>query len=430
MRYGLLVSTFVLTMMMTITPILLLTGTDEADGQDAGQPMQLNTMKMFLSEGLEMTPLSPESTEWQAISIPNGFIRDGLFGYSLLPIGHTYWKDVGMWSTQPLRETINLGGAVEIVIYATREAESGAVTSDFMFSIMRGTEILLQLSAMSQRITDGVDNRITATGRFPSGNDTTIEAGTPLSLMIQARCNGGAIMKYGSTDLDAGFTFGSNALQILNLFMDKSMITVEYKDAFMVPWIKLYTELRVDGVIHPNEQMMSEMNIYNRTREIMWERESPPANYEVFISMSYLYTGENNVSMTKVLSVQKPHVSTWNNVKHGISVAFLPVILVLGFIFGIVLLSRYRKGVWRKRFRQLPAAMEELSVHKKKKHWKTMKKDRKMMKKQEKRDDKQRRIENDDGEFSLFKRKERSASAKKKPVAISIGRETAEELEL
>jgi len=430
MKYGLLVSTFVLTMMLTVTPILLLTGMDEADAQDTGQPMELNQMEMFLSEGMEMTPLPPETTEWQAISIPNGFIRDGLFGYSLLPIGHTYWRDIGMWSTQPLRETINLGGAVEIAIFATREAESGAVSSDFMFYIMRGTEVLLQLSVMNQRIDDGVDNKITVKGNFPSGNDTTIEAGTALSLMIQARCNGGAIMKFGSTELDAGFSFGSNALQILNLFMDKDMITVEYKDAFMVPWIKLYTELKVDGILIDIEQMMSEMNSFNRTREIMWERESTPASYEVFISMSYHYTGINNVSLSKVLTVRKPVVSPWSNVKNAISVAFLPVILILLVIFAIVLLSKYRKGVWRRRFRQLPSVMNEMSIHKKKKEWKAMNKSRKKVKKQEKREDKQRRIDTDDGEFTLFKKKDRTARERKSAVAISLGRETAEELEL
>ncbi|MGA1820377.1 MAG: hypothetical protein ACMUHU_05140 [Thermoplasmatota archaeon] len=430
MRNGLLVSTFVLATILAFTPIFFIGATDDAEGQDPGQPMMLNNMKMFLSEGMEMTPLPPESSEWQAISIPNGFVRDGLFGYSILPIGHTYWRDVGMWSTQPLRETVNLGGEVRITIYATREAESGAVSSDFMFYIMRGTEILLQLSSMNQRIDDGVDNRIEAVGRFPSGNDTTIEAGTPLALMIQARCNGGAIMKYGSTDLDAGFTFGSNALQILNLFMDKEMITVEYKDAFMVPWIKLYTELKIDGVIHPNEQMMSEMNTFNRTREIIWERESTPANYEVFVSMSYHYSGTNNISMSKILRVHKPHVSTWDNVKSVISAAFIYAVLVAIAIVGIVLLVKLRRSTWRKRFRQLPAMTQELSVHKKKKEWKLMNKQRKRTKKQEKKEDRERRVETDDGEFSLFKRKDRPAPQRKTAVAINLGRETAEELEL
>jgi hypothetical protein len=335
-----LVSFSAVVILATILPVALFMMADDAEGQEPG-PMLLNEMLLYMKEGMGMSPLPPESQdEYQAISIPNGFVRDGLFGYNLLPIGHTYWKDVGEWKTEPIRETINLGGRVEVTIYATREEGSGSVSSDFLFYIMRGTEPLLQLEAMNLRINEGVDNRISAVGWFPSNNDTTIEAGTQVSLMIKARCNGGAIMKFGSSTVPSGFSFGSNALQIMNVFMDKEKITVEYKDAFMVPWIKLYTQVRIDQVIQANHEMSSEMNSINRTREIMWNRENSPDTYEVFVSMSYHYTGEFNISETRTLKVEKPHVSDLQAFKNFINRWFLFFAIVVIVIVSLVLYSK------------------------------------------------------------------------------------------
>ncbi|MBN1390850.1 MAG: hypothetical protein JXA22_09455 [Candidatus Thermoplasmatota archaeon] len=419
-----------MTVLATLLPVALFGDMENTDAQSAGMPMELNMMGIYLSEQMGLSPLPPDTNEYQSISIPNGFIKDGLFGYSILPIGHLYWKDVGVWETSPLRETINLGGDVGVTIFATREEGAGNVNCDFYFYIMRGTEVLLKLESMDRTIQNGIDNRVDAYGRFPANNDTTIEAGTKLSLMIQARCNGGAIMKFGSTEVPSGFTFASNSLQLQNIFMDREKITVEYKDAFMVPWIELYTELRVDGVIHPNEQMMSQVNSINRTREIIWERDNPPANYEVFISMSYHYAGIYNISEIRTISVHKPHISTLDTMKDILGQAFVYLLLGAFIILGIVLLSRYRKGVWRKRFKELPLHMQELTRHKKKKEWKRSHKQLKKEGRQGKREEKERKKNEDDGEFSLFKRKDRAPSRSEKATSIALTVETAEEIEL
>ncbi|MGA1866227.1 MAG: hypothetical protein ACMUFK_02030 [Thermoplasmatota archaeon] len=430
MRSMMLRSVLMITVLGAILPMALFWNNESAQAQEAGTPMELNRMSVYLDEQFSLSPLPPDSAEFQAISIPNGFIKDGLFGYSILPIGHLYWKDVGIWETSPLRETVNLGGEVRVSIYATRGSESGSVSCDFWFYIMRGSEVLLKLEAMDKVLQTGIDTEVVATGRFPSGNDTTIEAGNRLSLMIQARCNGGATMRFGSTDLDSGFTFGSNSLQLANIFMDKEKITVEYKDAFMVPWIMLYTELRVDGVTLPNEQIMSQMNSINRTREIIWERESPPANYEIFISMSYHYSGINNISETMVLTVHKPHVSSVEIIKNVLGQAFLYLLLGAIIITAIVLLARYRKGVWNRRFRELPPALQEKSKHRKKKAWKAAKKDRKKEERQGRKERHEREKEEDSGEFSLFKRKETSSSRSGKTGRIVLNTENTEEIEL
>jgi hypothetical protein len=430
MKNRMLVYFVAIAVLSTIVPIALFTMTNDAEGQDPGQPMMLNDMKLFMKEGMSLTPLPPDTKdEYQAISIPNGFIRDGLFGRGFLPIGHTYWKDVGKWDSQPLKETINLGGRVEVVIFATREEGSGPVSSDFEFTIMRGTEPLLVLGISNQRINDGVDNRISATDWFPSGNDTTIEAGTSISLMIRARCNGGAILKFGSSDVPSGFHFGSNALEILNIFMDKEKVTVEYKDAFMVPWIKLYTELKVDTVIQPNYQMSSEMNTLNRTREIIWARESSPDTYEVFISMSYHYSGEHNISDVRTLKIERPHVSTFENVKNAVTTAFPIVVLIAIIIFVLALLVSARKKTWRRRFKELPEPMQQYSKHKKKKNWKDINKKRKQVDRESRKVEKEKK-EDVEEDFTLFKRKQKKAPSRRPSVSLNISRETAEELEL
>ncbi|MBN1538993.1 MAG: hypothetical protein JW939_02525 [Candidatus Thermoplasmatota archaeon] len=430
MRSILFRSVMIITVIGAILPMALLWDNEEAKAQEAGTPMELNRISVYLDEQFSLSPLPPDSTEFQAISIPNGFIRDGLFGYSILPIGHLYWKDVGIWNTPPLRETINLGGEVRVSVYATRGSESGSVSCDFWFYIMRGTEVLLKLEAMSKTLQSGIDTEVVATSRFPSGNDTTIEAGNTLSLMIQARCNGGATLRFGSTDLDSGFTFGSNSLQLANIFMDREKITVEYRDAFMVPWIMLYTELKVDGVILPNEQIMSQINPINRTREIIWERESPPANYEVFISMSYHYSGINNISETKVLTVQKPYVSRIDMIKDILGQVLLYTLLGAIIITAMVLFSRYRKGVWNRRFRELPMALQDESKHRKKKAWKASKKERRREERAGRKERKERDKGEDTGEFSLFKRKEPPSSRSERSRGIILDAENVDEIEL
>jgi hypothetical protein len=318
---------------------------------------------------------------------------------------------------------------VEVTIYGTREEGSGSVSSDFIFYIMRGTEPLLQLDSMNQRIEDGVDTRIAAVGWFPSGNDTTIEAGTQISLMIKARCNGGAIMKFGSSEVASGFSFGSNSLQIMNIFMDRDQITVEYKDAFMVPWIKLYTQIKIDQVIQPNYQLSSEMNSINRTREIIWDRESSPDTYEVFLSMSYHYTGEYNISETRTLKVEKPYVSDFQVFKNFMNQWFLVFFIILLVIISLVFYTKHRKKLWKKRFRSLPVPIQELSDHKKKKAWKKTFKGTKKMDRERRKIEKERKEEEEE-DFSLFKKSPKKEPRRKPSVTLNLSSDTAEEIEL
>jgi hypothetical protein len=408
--------------------ITFVNGSAVSSAQEPGQSLSLDEMTLYLEEGMGMSPLPPESgEEYQAISIPNGFVKKGLFNRNILPVGTTYWKDVGMWSTQPLRETINLGGEVEVVIYATREEGSDSVNSDFEFIILRGTEPLLVLGVTNQRIDDGVDNRITASDWFPSNNDTTVKAGTTISILIRAKCNGGAILKFGSSDVASGFHFGSNALQIQNIFMDNERITVEYQDAFMVPWIKLFTELRVNSIIQSNYEVGSEINTANRTRELIWDRESVPGQYEVFISLSYNYLGENNISYMRNLKVEEPHISGIQKFRNFVDLVF-PYILITGILsVSFIFMTKMRKKIWRKRINDLPEPVKDLSYPKKKKEWKKMNKANKRRKMEQRRIDRERREREG---FSLFKRNKRPSPTGPYAVADVQHNGWTEEFEL
>ncbi|MFW3145447.1 MAG: hypothetical protein ACMUIE_01385 [Thermoplasmatota archaeon] len=423
---------------LALAPMIVILFADEGEAQDPGQPMMLNDMRLHLREGMTMSPIAPESQdEFQAISIPNGFIRDGFFGWNLLPIGHVYWQPVGTWSTDPLKGTINLGGKVTVTIFATREEGSGNVNSDFLFEILRGSEPLIQLTT-SANIQDGIDNKIEATGWFPAANDTTVEANTQLSLRITARCNGGAIMKYGSTTVDSGISFGSNALSIKNLFMDRKYITLEYTDAFMAPWINLYTQLKVNEIVQPDSQnaVTTQWNTLNRSRELIWERDSPPGNYLVEISISYDYTGAQNITEQRALIVQKPKESSLEHMKHLLGrykYVILAVIAIIAVPWG---LSRWRKGVWKRRFRELPHEFRELPKGKKKALWKKAKKDRTEKRKDLKKEERERREkEREEGKFSLFKRpdekRERIPRRRHgRPIEAEVLSEDAGDLEL
>ncbi|MEA3559409.1 MAG: hypothetical protein U9R75_09180 [Candidatus Thermoplasmatota archaeon] len=392
----------VVIVLMMISPVAFLIITENVNGQDIGGPMILNDTTLHLIEGMQMSPLAPETDEWQAVVIPNGFVRDGFFGYSILPIGHVYWKPVGTWSTEPTRSAINLGGKVTITIFATREEGSGSVNSDFIFKIMRGNEPILQIDKMSCRITEGVDNKIEATGFFRAANDTVIESDTTIQLEVSARCNGGAIMKFGSTTVDSGFTFGSNSLEIIGAKMTKNHVVMEYRDAFMVPWIRLYTQIILNDVIQPNTQRVNERTV-NRTMEIHWERDNTPGDYVVETSISYDYTGQQNITGKYNLKVPQQHVSDLQEFKNFMNKYLWVFLLIISIILFPYVTAKWRKRVWRKRFRELQPHDNKLPKSKKKEMWKKMKQTRKTKRKEKRKEEREHREkERDEGKFSLF----------------------------
>jgi hypothetical protein len=171
------------------------------------------------------------------------------------------------------------------------------------------------------------------------------------------------------------------------------------------------------------------MNSINRTREIIWERESSPDDYEVFVSMSYHYTGEYNISEVRTLKVEKPYVSDFQLFKNFLNQWFLVIFIILIGIISLVLYTKHRKKLWKKRFRSLPEPIQEMSHHKKKKAWKRNYKDNKKIERDRRKEEKERKEEEEE-DFSLFKKKQKREPRRKPSVSLNLPSETAEEIEL
>ncbi len=403
-----LVSISLLIVILSVSFVIAPPGTD---GQDTVSDIQLNQMTLHLSEGMELDPLDqPATDEYQAISIPNGFIRSGFRGLGIIPIGSTEWKPVGSWYTQPLKQPINLGGFVEVIAYAYKEETDGtSPNSQFKFEILKGSEVLLELNLGGTAIREGTDVILKATGSFPPGNDTTIESGTSMVFRVSAKSNGGgATLRFGTERYDSHFTFSSNSLEIRNLYMTKKEVILEYKDAFMAPWTRLYSALEIERVKIPQDDMSSMMNSLNYTREIHWERSSSPGKYEVFASLGY--SMDENLSSQKSLEITEKKESWFKleNVKNTVS-GNIPLLIIIVIAIAVIsIYMRRRSRQWKRRFSRLPPDIQDKKD--KKSAWKDLDKERKKRLKEKRLE----RVIDDDEEpdedemenkdFNLFKR--------------------------
>lgn len=405
-------------MMLIVTAVALLSGiflpvAERAQAQGT-LPQELPPVSVFFQEGTEMSPLPLESSdEFQAVSIPNGFIRDGLRGRNILPVGHTYWKSVGTWYTQPLKQKINLGGRAEVTIFAHKpESDGGSPNSDFRFEIMRGNEVLLDIYVGGIRITEGQDIKVTGAASFPPANDTAIEPGETLALRITARCNGyGAALRYGSTSYPSGLSFGSNALQIHSTRMERRHIVLEYKDAFMVPWTKIHTQVFVDGFEIQNDDVTTMMNSLNSTRELHWERESSYGDHELKISIGY--NPEQNISIQSFHEIKqnKKAFFSLNNLGNIVSNLWGFIVFIIIVIVAWSIYLRRKSRIWQIRFRKLPPEIRAKDKAARKEAWKKAhdkKKDRwKEERKKRILKDEIDQDELEDEEFRLFKKKKK-----------------------
>lgn len=435
MRFRKLASMILLSATLVMMAGVMIPTAEIAEGQST-IPLELNRMNLYMVEGMELDPAPLEATdEYQAVSIPNGFIRDGFRGFNLLPVGHTYWKAVGTWYTQPLKQKINLGGRAEVNVIAYKEASGdGSPSSDFRFEILRGNEVLLDLYQGGIRITEGQDVKVSVSGSFPPGNDTTIEAGTSLAIRITARCNGGgAVLKFGSKTYPSGLTFGANALEIRNMLMTKNHFVLEYKDAFMIPWTKLHTQLYINKELVPNEEVTSMMNSMNTTRELHWEIKHGPGDYEAFISLGYL--PEQNISEQRFLEIKEVKKDWFelSNMGNLVSNNLGLVVLLVLFIAALLMYGRSRRRAWKRRFDQLPGEFRGKDKGSKKDAWKEIEKRRRERRNRERLsrviETGSVEVEEDEGEFRIFKRKTRKPQQKIDPDEL-ISDEEMDEIEL
>jgi len=383
---------------------------DEVAADETGNYPQLSTAYMRLKSTTTMSPEPHGDANHLTATIPNGFVKDGPMGRGILPfMGHVYWRDVGTWATDPVRDTINLGGEVRIVIFAVNE--QSAVNCDFEFIISRANEAnpLLQINRNGLRINQA-PTRIEAIGNFPRTNDTTIQTNSQLALRIRARCNGGATLLFGSSEYDTGFTLDSNALKPLSLNVDQQGFVMEYKDAFLVNWRSLHKKLTVNSLEEPNTNIESDRNAVNDSRLLRWPKENTPGTFEMSCSLSYDQTGLGNVSLSEVKKISAVKVDPLAKVRN----AFFSNIYLIAFIILLLALAlflrRQRKRTWKKRVRTLSPQERELSPSKQRKAWKkhnrAKRDERKRSRKQVRQ---QSEEENLDAGFSLFRKSPKAA---------------------
>jgi hypothetical protein len=366
---------------------------------------------MYLKPPNSLSPEAPNvgDTDLTA-TIPNGYVGDGPLGRGIFKwIGHTEWREVGIWTTAPVKETINLGGEVKIKMWAMgNPSNQNQVNCNFEFIISRANEAnaIVQVTRNNVRIPAGTSGEYVmfeAQGTLPFGNETTIEANGQLSIRIRAQVNGGAILVYGTTAHDSGFEFDSNALRAHNLLIDREGISVEYHDAFLVPYTKMHKRLIVNNIELDNQDLEIDFNSMNQTRVFLWPRDNGPGSYDVMVSISYDPSGLRNVSQANVLRISMVKKDTGEIIKAALSsmAPFLLIIFIL--VLSFVVFRKQRKKVWHRRLRKLPESTRGLSRRKQKRAWKKIMKEERLKKKVQRRDDRLKKLDEDET-FSLFKK--------------------------
>jgi uncharacterized membrane protein YuzA (DUF378 family) len=409
--YRILIATAFLALLALAIP-----GTERTivSAEDPVAAPTLNWLYMYMRDSTGMSPEAPDIQQPElTATIPNGFVKDGPLGKGWLPfMGHVYWRDVGTWNTDPVKNTINLGGEVRIVMYVRGSSGSqNAINCDFIFIISRAGEStpILQLQRNNVNIPRAADEpaMFETVGSFPFTNDTTIKAGTAMSLNIQARCSGGGILVYGSQIYKSGFSFSANSLYPHQLILSKEGAGIEYKDAFLVPWMKLQRRMVVDELVLDNQLQTTEINSANQTRILFWPAIIEPGDHDVLVSLCYDSTGLGNVSATSIIkiTVKQRDLSA---VVWGIIKTIIYVLLGIAAIVILLMVYRaHRVKVWKRRFRALPEEERSLSMKQRKSAWKAGRKEDAKLK-HDARLERRRRMEEEEAErgFTLMKRKE------------------------
>ncbi|MDG6225329.1 MAG: hypothetical protein QCI82_07435 [Candidatus Thermoplasmatota archaeon] len=388
--------------------------TSTAAANETGGPPELSPIFLYMRTSIGISPEAPDldQAEYTA-TIPNGFVQDGPFGRGILPfMGHVQWREVGTWNTEPVKNTINLGGQVRIVMYVKgNPSNSGTVSSDFEFIITRAGESapILQLTKANVRIPSGTSGDVGSfdvLGNFPFTNDTTINAGTAMSLRIRARCNGGAILVFGSSSYSSGVGFDTNSLAVHSLHMCRDGVTVEYRDAFYMSWMRLDKRLTINALVQDNSYMKPDINSVNSTRVLFWPLEVSPGSYEVSANLSYNPEGAGVVSKSEIFRIEEEFIPPFTRFKMFVSSISIYLILILFITIMLLFVRKQRLKTWKRRVRTLPPDERGKSFRKQKRAWKARnkeeKRDRNAQRAARNKEDEEERAESG---FSIFRKK-------------------------
>lgn len=392
----------------------------QAAADETGRPPELTPVFLYMRTSIGLSPEAPslEQAEMTA-TIPNGFVQDGPLGRGILPfMGHVYWREVGTWNSEPVKNTINLGGQVRILMYVKGNPSNGnTVSSDFEFIITRAGESdpILQLSRTGVRIPSGTSGDVASfevLGSFPFTNDTTINAGVAMSLRIRARCNGGAILVFGSSSYTSGVGFDTNSLAVHSLHMCHNGVTVEYRDAFYMSWMRLDKRLTINNLVQDNSYLKPDINSVNNTRVLIWPMEVRPGSYEVSANLSYNPEGVGVVSKSEIIRIEEEFIPPFTKFKTFISSISGYLIFLLLILIVLLFVRKQRLRTWKRRVRTLPPEDRTKPFKKQKKAWKARNKEENRKRKVQ-RTARRKQVEEESLEsgFSIFKKKKDSKTA-------------------
>jgi len=268
----------------------------DIDQEPNPTPRILQTVNIYVNVDGELTPEVPDErqTDPQVRGIPSKYTRTGLFGLGILPFIQMEWAIVGKFESKPLRQPMYMGGRITFVMWA--KTNTGSATSDFRFTLFREGEELVRVDVQDQNIASE-PVRITAVGSLGQQNDTFMPAGTRLILQIEARTQyDNAVMLYGTSRYNTGFTFNANPLDILTATMSKKSVSMEYTDAFNVPVNRMFYQCLIDGYILSAHRIETEMNTTSFAWKVNWIYPMDPGDHHVEIRVGYDPSGAGNVT--------------------------------------------------------------------------------------------------------------------------------------
>lgn len=306
-----------------------------ADQEPAPTPRILQTVNVYINAEGELTPEYPDEriTDPQVKGIPSKYTRTGLFGLGILPFIQMEWALVGKFESKPLRQPMYMGGRITFVMWA--KTNSGSAVSDFRFTLFREGEELVRVEVQNQNIASE-PVRITAVGSLGQQNDTYMPAGTRLILQIESRTQyDNAVMLYGTSRYNTGFTFNANPLDILTASMTTKSVSMEYTDSFNVPVNKMFYQCLIDGYVLSAHRIETEMNTTIFSWKVTWFYPMDPGDHHLEFHVSYDPSGQGNVTEFFDLSLKVVRENRFMTFirTHSTSLIGVIIILIIAYVF-------------------------------------------------------------------------------------------------
>ncbi len=299
-----LLSITILALLSATLAIAPLIDAQEPPGQEQQQTgtSELQPVMVYFQKNNGLSPEALDDENVETSPCPNGFVRTGLFGFGVAPIGVQEWRDIGDWESSSLGRDLNIASSAEFQLYATSTSYD---PMDFNVTVFVGDRPIGTGMAESVGIEGGQTNLVSIPVKFQG--ISAISSGQTIRIHLQSRYAGsddGSIcsIQYGSKEAPTGLKLTSDAINILDASACHKSVKLQYTEAFRVPNSLLNTEAKVDNIrIEENP----DFSVEEGTNIAEWEKGVSAGTHAIEISISY---GEGNTSwmITKNVNVAEP----------------------------------------------------------------------------------------------------------------------------